>query len=246
MWEIIRNKVELLKNYDLLYTVFDSSFHKYKFNEKLNISDLSTFESLNNITLPEQLHSFLLYFGNGGTGPDWGMYKLNEYKIYNPNNLHEDDIFDSNIEDFIVIFDRFYDYESCIITSGLYKNQIFSFKENSFFFKTHNNLFDFYLEWLENELYVFNYLVDKLKSNHSIEEIIINLFISKKIQPSILLKKLASLLNWKNYKDLINIDIINDYTNDTISNFKLSKNVKIEIQDMISQSQILKKLNNSF
>jgi hypothetical protein len=65
------------------------------------------------------------------------------------------------------IIDRYYSYESCIITSGKHFGQIYSFEENSFF-KTHDSLFDFYLEWLNIELSQFQFILDAIKLNHSI------------------------------------------------------------------------------
>ena len=233
MWEIIEDKIKLIKQYDNLYTVFDSSFHKYQFREKKNTLDLLRFETSNNILLPEQLRSFLKYFGDGGAGPDWGMYSLDQFNIYTPNNLHEEDIFNDNVQGFLGIIDRYYAYESCIITSGNHLGQIYSFEENSFFFKTHDSLFDFYLEWLNSELFLFQFILDRIKINHSINETIIELFNLKKIQPRITLKKLASLLNWKNFRNTIDIDKIHEYTVDSISDFSLSENIKLEIKAQI-------------
>lgn len=233
MWEIIEKKVQLLKQYDNLYTVFDSSFHKYKFGERKKTSDLLIFETNNNILLPEQLCSFLKYFGDCGAGPDWGMYSLDKFNIYNPHNLHEEDIFNDNVKGFLGIIDRYYSYESCIITSGNHFGKIYSFEENSFFFKTHDSLFDFYLEWLNIELSQFQFILDAIKLNHSINSIIIELFNLKKIQPKITLKKISSLINWKNFRNAINIDKIPDYTTENISDFSLSKNIELEIKAQI-------------
>ncbi|CEP95517.1 Uncharacterised protein [[Clostridium] sordellii] len=70
---IIKNKLEKLKNFDKNYCVFGSINHKYKLNNTLSKSELKQFEKINNITLPKEYANFLLEIGNGGAGPDYGL-----------------------------------------------------------------------------------------------------------------------------------------------------------------------------
>jgi len=66
--------------------VFGASKHKYELNPVLSIDKIHKFESEYNIKLPEEYVFFLTMVGNGGAGPYYGLYmlentiKYNEYK----------------------------------------------------------------------------------------------------------------------------------------------------------------------
>jgi len=74
----IRKKLDLLLELDEQYMVVGSNKHKYLFNNKKTAEELKKFEVLHNIVLPEEYKVFLLQVGNGGAGPNYGLYSLEE------------------------------------------------------------------------------------------------------------------------------------------------------------------------
>ena len=82
----IKIKLEgaLRKDADLL--VFGASSHKYKVNEKLTAKELADWQEKHNVTLPEPYAQFLTKVGNGGAGPYYGMYSIEQATSYTDAN----------------------------------------------------------------------------------------------------------------------------------------------------------------
>jgi len=53
-----------------------TSEHRYKMYDVISEQELGTIESLLGVRLPEEYRDFLLYVGNGGAGPGYGLYSL--------------------------------------------------------------------------------------------------------------------------------------------------------------------------
>ncbi|MFY0673884.1 MAG: SMI1/KNR4 family protein [Bacteroidia bacterium] len=81
-----------LKGLDKKMHVFGASHHKYIFNNKIDNNEIFAFEKRHEIALPVEYKDFLLHFGNGGCGPEYGLFKL-EQGIYDlPQNINKSDI----------------------------------------------------------------------------------------------------------------------------------------------------------
>ena len=93
MWQAVALKINKLKEFDKLCVAFGASTHSYTFGFKLTESDLTLFEQQYEIKLPTQLREFYLFFGNGGPGPDYGMYTLEQLVIYKQSNKEDDEYF---------------------------------------------------------------------------------------------------------------------------------------------------------
>lgn len=74
--------VEKAGNKDAGYTVFGSSKHKYRLNPALPLDAVRRFERQYHLTLPEDYVFFLTKVGNGGAGPYYGLYSLEELGMY--------------------------------------------------------------------------------------------------------------------------------------------------------------------
>jgi hypothetical protein len=92
MLDDIKNKIEELKELDLNLTVFGADSHQYLFNSKIDENELCLFEEKHNIAIPKDYRIFLKKFGNGGCGPDNGLFRL-EVGIYDiPLNIKQSKI----------------------------------------------------------------------------------------------------------------------------------------------------------
>ena len=63
------------------YKTFGSDTHKYKFNFCLTEDAINSFEKSFSITLPNDYKNFLTQIGNGGSGPAYGFFPLQDWNF---------------------------------------------------------------------------------------------------------------------------------------------------------------------
>ncbi|KNB69192.1 SMI1/KNR4 family protein [Brevibacillus reuszeri] len=78
----IKNKLEEAMRKDADFSVFGASSHKYRVNEELTTKELTDWQAKHQVTLPEPYMQFLTKVGNGGAGPYYGMYPIEEAASY--------------------------------------------------------------------------------------------------------------------------------------------------------------------
>ena len=105
----IDKKISELKSLDKKFSVFGSNDHKYKFNLKISENEVIKFENKHRIILPDSYREFILKFGNGGCGPDYGLLKIETGILDIPHYPEESDIIKlSNV----FRFDNFWNLEN--------------------------------------------------------------------------------------------------------------------------------------
>lgn len=72
--------LEKAKKVDSEYKVFGSDKHKYRLNPPVSLDEVLTLEVDFNIKLPDNYVYFLTEIGNGGAGPYYGLYSLEELR----------------------------------------------------------------------------------------------------------------------------------------------------------------------
>lgn len=89
-----RNEVEKVlktaKSIDKDFEIFGASKHKYQLNPVTTIEKVQEFEKKYGMQLPEEYVSFLTKVGNGGAGPDYGLYSLEMVETMNSRWLNQD------------------------------------------------------------------------------------------------------------------------------------------------------------
>lgn len=65
--------------------IFGAIHHKWQFGEPVNLQQIHSFESDMKITLPEPFVRYLTELGNGGAGPNYGIYSLEMMRKENPS-----------------------------------------------------------------------------------------------------------------------------------------------------------------
>ncbi len=78
----IKRKLELVKAQDTEFTEFGSSSHEYQMDPVLSQAELEQWQREHGLVLPEPFAQFLLEIGNGGAGPYYGIYSLEEATSY--------------------------------------------------------------------------------------------------------------------------------------------------------------------
>lgn len=72
--------LEKAKKVDSEYKIFGSKKHKYQLNPPVSLDAVLTLEADFNIKLPDDYVFFLTEIGNGGAGPYYGLYSLEELR----------------------------------------------------------------------------------------------------------------------------------------------------------------------
>ena len=92
MFDLIRKKIGEFRKLDTDFKTLGAESHQYIFNTTIDENELLLFEKEHQIKLPEDYRKFLKTFGNGGCGPDSGIFKL-ENGIYDiPLNKKQSEI----------------------------------------------------------------------------------------------------------------------------------------------------------
>jgi hypothetical protein len=165
--EVVKEKLNELRNIDKKFSIFGSSRHKYKLNRTLTQQEISQIESDNNIVLSKEYKEILKHLGNGEAGCGYGLEKLNLKKIHppyigtkqllrdweDPNKIECDMVDLDKISGYIKLFDYGCGMEYCLIVNGEEKGDLIFFDCDGRFEKIENkSLLDTYEEWLDNSL----------------------------------------------------------------------------------------------
>lgn len=88
--ENVNNLLEAAKNMDKDLKVFGASSHKYELNPVISLEKVQDFEKKYGLKLPPAYVKFLTEIGNGGAGPDYGLYSLEIVEANNSGWLNQD------------------------------------------------------------------------------------------------------------------------------------------------------------
>src|SRR4051812_7441634 len=87
----LKGKLEELKKMDPGCSVFGAKEHQYKLNPCLTEEEILNFEKRFSIILPADYRDFLSLVGNGGAGPGYGLFaledRINDIPLSNPSHL---------------------------------------------------------------------------------------------------------------------------------------------------------------
>jgi len=75
----LQANLDALRQQDRHFQLFGASQHHYQLNLPVTPQEVAAFEQKHGIVLPEDYRSFLLCLGNGGAGPDYGLFPPREY-----------------------------------------------------------------------------------------------------------------------------------------------------------------------
>ena len=181
MWGDIVNRVKELDSIDANNVVFGATHHNYNAAPPLTQARLNEYELKLKCDLPEQLRSYYLNVGNGGVGPDYGIYPIEKIIPYKPEcewqgvdyYREADGDYDEIASGMLCIMDRYYAHEGCIVTSATDAGKLIEFSPNEgWLFVGANDLISLFTSWLDNELESFNLLKRILCKTNRIEDLL--------------------------------------------------------------------------
>lgn len=208
MWSEIDKKLKQLKQFDQCFVV-DGAKHYQYITKPIDNEQLLSLEQQLKIEIPTQFRSFLLNFGNSCCGPDTGITSLDNFELYSMALTSEyDEWFNEDVQSFMSIGWGSYISEYCIVTSGNHLGMMYEFEGDSFFIKRADSFMAWYSEWLRIELRCFEVVEEEIKRQNDITEIMMNLYISYKMQPTLTLKRLSSMLAWKDFDHYVSLYLL--------------------------------------
>ncbi|WAS91161.1 SMI1/KNR4 family protein [Nannocystis punicea] len=87
-WERAVEKLQVLRELDRGYATFGARTHRYLLRPKATPRQLEAIEEKLGARLPPGLHAFYLTVGNGGAGPDHGLFAAAELKRRRPGTAY--------------------------------------------------------------------------------------------------------------------------------------------------------------
>ena len=78
--EELRSLLEKARATDADLKQFGAEHHKYQWNPPASLKEIEKFEKETGISLPDGYRNFLLQAGNGGAGPFYGLFSLEQVK----------------------------------------------------------------------------------------------------------------------------------------------------------------------
>lgn len=74
----LREKLDRLRDLDRDLRIFGANQHHYELGPCLSERRVADIEATYQISLPDEYRAFLLHTGNGGAGPDYGVYSIED------------------------------------------------------------------------------------------------------------------------------------------------------------------------
>lgn len=204
MWDEVLRKLAILKAYDPRFSTLGAEYHRYVFNPPVPPEKVEKIENKLGVSFPPELRTFYLEVGNGGVGPDYGMYKIEDLEGYRADREWMGcEYYDSQEKDFeetmtglLELMDRFYSYESCMVMNGQDAGKIIAFSTISFIFPEADSMVDVYITWLDKEIGRFERIRGMIAAGGGIQEIGQLMYDHNQTHPENTMVIIASLLNF--------------------------------------------------
>lgn len=170
--ERIKNKIPRIAAQDPEYKVFGASQWKYQWPEPVNEQYVAEWEKQHSVTLPRGYRIFLRYIANGGPGFAYGLYPLEDTRIYGDiqrespiplymtqaqvdtlNAQRESDDECLFFDGLLVIMTEGCTYDIALVVNGEYRGRLIqtdSDEEIPFRFIHDINFLDWYERWLDD------------------------------------------------------------------------------------------------
>ena len=72
----ITESLKQLRNMDTEYSIFGSDSHQYLLNDPISLAEINGLERKYRCEFPRDYIRFLTELGNGGAGPDYGLFPI--------------------------------------------------------------------------------------------------------------------------------------------------------------------------
>lgn len=178
MWPDITEQIQRLESLDKNLEGFGAKSHKYRRGPTVSASEIAKVEARLGTTLPSELRDLYLAWGNGGVGPDYGLFSLDDLESVRPDSpwpgfeaVDAAGYTMDSLAGVIAVMDRFYRYRTYIICNGEHRGQIIGFEEDMFVVHEADSLHALYSKWLKGERARLDWYIAAMQSGSDICEI---------------------------------------------------------------------------
>lgn len=173
-WAKIVERIEILKGYDRRFYHVGARDHKYVFNPPCPQRRLQDYEIDKGFTLPDELHFVYSKIGNGGAGPDWGLWPIERWVPRQPEKpwiLKDYDVADQ-LTGVISIMHRYPSYDNCIVCNGGQIGKCVGYDNGAVVTNPVPSLAFEYSRWLDEDLEPFEVLTSLADAGANTVEIV--------------------------------------------------------------------------
>ena len=202
MWEKIVERIEVLKSLDNNNTLR----HRYDSDPPVSPERMAEVEKELGVVFPTELRNYYLEVGNGGAGPDTGIWPIEDLQHFRPQQdwpgidyIDDADEWESEsrISGATTIMGRYYAHDNLIVMNGPDAGQIIAYDPLHFIFVENESLIALYEAWLDESIGYYDRLKDLIVSGAGIQEIAQIRYDGRgTIHPENTLTDVASLLNF--------------------------------------------------
>lgn len=169
-WQEIRYDIQLLDELDLECAVHAATAHEYAFRPCLTETELEALGQSLHIELPPELVYVYGQIGDGGVGPDWGLYPGKRLSVVRAPAAADRCLPGLADADLLCIARRYYDWCMYLVCSGALAGHVVGEYEEAYW-EEGSSLADVYRKWLDRELKRFLACQRLIDLSSDIEEI---------------------------------------------------------------------------
>lgn len=178
MWPDIFEKIQRIKSLDKNFVIYGADVHRYQIPPVIGTAELAKVEDRLGVSLPVELRQLYLEWGNGGVGPDYGLYSIEHLESVRPDSawpgvdaLNSGECSIDDLAGVIAVMDRYYNYRTYVVCNGAHCGQVIAFEEDQFAMVEAASLHEVYSTWLKKELSIIDWYIAALRSTIDICEL---------------------------------------------------------------------------
>lgn len=169
-WQEIRHDIQILQALDLAWAVHAADAHHYAFHPCLTEAQLEALERSLHIKLPLELVHVYGQIGEGGVGPDWGLYPGKRLSVVRAPAEADRSLPGLAGADLLRIATRYYDWSMFLVCGGSLAGHVVGEYEERYW-TLGLSLAEVYRKWLDRELMRFLACQRLIALSSDIEEI---------------------------------------------------------------------------
>ena len=190
-WQLIRQKVNEIAKLDSQNVVFGSDYHEYIFNDIVDTTIITHFETQFGIEFPESLKAYYRVMGNGGISPSYSFSPIESLEAFQPSkdypgieyykelartngDMSDDGYFEGDFDDLSGLIQLFHmgcGMYACIVASGNQFGEVVVISDCYFIEETGLSLDDYYENWCNDQIAIFSSIEELLMSDLNMKQI---------------------------------------------------------------------------
>lgn len=170
LWQGVLADLRRLEALDRGLAVFSASTHRYAFHPRASEAELEQLERTLRVPLPEELRYVYSQLGDGGVGPDWGLYRCAALRVHRVPEDAERTLPELLQRELLCVATRYYDWPMLLVCDGPKAGHVVAEWEG-IYEHLGSSLAEVYQRWLARELGRFRACQELLAQSDDLEEL---------------------------------------------------------------------------